>query len=129
MTDKGKGTKFHSTAMKIAKRMKARAWKRQELFCPRCGVRMFFPGFENKIKRNKNPEGRQVQSEVMVTLDHFIRKCDGGTNESSNLRLICHKCNSGRHSVEFEACKYNKKDLQYAMENNVVKDVGADSGK
>ena len=31
------------------------------------------------------------------TIDHIKPKCEGGTDELSNLRLTCAPCNHGRH--------------------------------
>lgn len=39
-----------------------------------------------------------------VTIDHIICRGDGGTNEQSNLRLCCIKCNNLKSSVESYIC-------------------------
>lgn len=87
---------FHKTAMRAGSRMKARAWAHKEFFCPCCGVRMYFPNNEEKIKRNKDPEGRKAQARRMASLDHILEKSKGGSNNLDNLRIICQGCNTDR---------------------------------
>ena len=33
------------------------------------------------------------------TIDHIIPRCEGGSDELSNLRLACYPCNHGRHHL------------------------------
>lgn len=95
MSDLGPGSSYHKTAMRNAKRMKKQAWERGEHFCPTCGVRMWFPGFEKKSREN-----RSEQRAVMVTLDHYVARSLGGSNEYFNLRLICATCNCEKSKDE-----------------------------
>lgn len=46
----------------------------------------------NKRKRNNAHYG--------PSLDHVIRRADGGSNEDSNLKIAHRKCNSERHTNE-----------------------------
>ena len=34
--------------------------------------------------------------EILLSLDHVVRRCDGGSNEASNLVTSCLRCNSSR---------------------------------
>jgi 5-methylcytosine-specific restriction endonuclease McrA len=38
------------------------------------------------------------------TVEHVIRRADGGTNKFDNLRVACRRCNNGRHNR-----KWNRK--------------------
>lgn len=36
-----------------------------------------------------------------LEIDHIIPVCFGGTNELTNLRVLCRSCNTGRNTFEF----------------------------
>ena len=55
---------------------------------------------ENKCERCGEPNGPVNIPEERLQLHHRIPICYGGTNEQSNLRLLCKKCHDIEH-IEF----------------------------
>lgn len=41
-------------------------------------------------------------SNSLLEVDHVLAKVSGGTDESSNLRTLCHECNLGKRVIEKE---------------------------
>jgi len=53
------------------------------------------------------------------TIEHLVRKVDGGTNEFSNLRLACCYCNQGRGTASVPWVVVQKgRDLKARIEQN-----------
>ena len=63
-------------------------WKAQQLDhkpnCPECGVKMKRKGSKNGKKQFANA----------ATIDHIVPRLLGGTDDATNLRVICFKCNT-----------------------------------
>lgn len=71
-----------STAAK--NRVFRRLWERCGGCCSLCGIALIVAG----------------DGPGLVHVDHIIPRCDGGTHEESNLRLICRECNHKRKNVD-----------------------------
>lgn len=61
--------------------------------------------------------GEGVEEGAKLTLDHYLPRCKGGTNDASNLLTACHRCNSYRQSKtvhEFVtiACQYTGREVR-----------------
>lgn len=72
--------------------------------CQKCGI--------HTIPLHQTPRTRHITKDGMViyrdddnnvivkaiaTVDHIIRRRDGGSNDLTNLRLYCHTCNNKRN--------------------------------
>lgn len=77
--------------------------------CCYCGVRLLSPSgkarethayFANEIGVSLR-DGIALKSRV-ATIEHILRRCDGGTNEYSNLAAACTWCNSSRQDRDAE---------------------------
>lgn len=66
-------------------------FRKQRGLCCYCRVPMTLPPRPDVGKTER----------TMATLEHLRRKADGGTDHRDNLALACHRCNSGRHGVDW----------------------------
>lgn len=83
--------------MKPMKRKKIVLYKKQNGCCFYCGNRFAFS---------------------IITIDHVVRKRDGGTNEMSNLVLACFPCNQYREmgsASEKARRKFVQRQAEYIM--------------
>lgn len=46
--------------------------------------------------------GASIEEGIVLTLDHLIPHCQGGSNASENLVTSCRKCNSSRGSRDWK---------------------------
>jgi 5-methylcytosine-specific restriction endonuclease McrA len=58
--------------------------------CPICKWMMWSPQWGQKSVELGRPRERQA------TVDHIMARAYGGTNERSNLRVLCRKCNEAK---------------------------------
>lgn len=64
-----------------------------------------------KMVRHTHIEGKALSHNV-ETIEHLIRKIEGGRNVPDNLALSCYECNSGRGSIDWFTYKsYRMKEL------------------
>lgn len=47
--------------------------------------------------QRKTDPGLRSSSRLYPTLDHVVRRADGGSNDMSNLVIACRRCNNERH--------------------------------
>lgn len=74
---------------KVPKSLRARVFREDGLVCRICG-----------IKGHRRPFGKggygyytDIEN-VYMSIDHIVPVSKGGTNERSNLRVLCTRCNS-----------------------------------
>lgn len=65
------------------KRTRKYLWEKSK-YCHWCGIRLTL----NYGIRDEHPH--------FATIEHIVRKADGGTNNEANLTLACKPCNNGR---------------------------------
>jgi hypothetical protein len=46
--------------------------------------------------------GGPITEPMRATIEHVIRRCDGGTNNMANQKLACADCNNRRQDRSFE---------------------------
>ena len=66
-------------------------------FCPCCGVKMWSPEWDRRDTGKKKKRGNRDKN-ALATADHIIPRSRGGTDDLSNLRLICLDCNQRKGS-------------------------------
>lgn len=72
--------------------------------CPRCSTTSFDRAViaYNKFNTGVTKTKASILSSIRLTLDHIVAVNNGGTNDVSNLQIICHRCNSvkqDRHEI------------------------------
>lgn len=66
--------------------------------CRKCGI----PGFERRFPRGGYGH-YTVFPGIYLSIDHIIPKSKGGTNDRSNLRVLCTTCNTEKGVKPAEA--------------------------
>ncbi len=56
--------------------------------CCWCGIKLIF--------------NCKLQNRFNTTIEHLVRRCEGGSNKLENLKLACRKCNNSRHSKSWD---------------------------
>jgi len=46
--------------------------------------------------------GANASTGAVLEVDHIVPVCDGGSNEDSNLRTLCHSCNVGVYQARLK---------------------------
>jgi 5-methylcytosine-specific restriction endonuclease McrA len=68
--------------------MQRRVMREGNYTCAECGV-----GFERRFPKGGYGFYTDIEG-VYLSIDHIIAKATGGTNERSNLRVLCTPCNT-----------------------------------
>ncbi|MBC2768576.1 HNH endonuclease [Pusillimonas sp. 7-48] len=69
--------------------LRRRVFREDGLKCASCGI----VGFEKRFPRGGY--GYYTHTEgVYLSIDHIVPKAKGGTNDRSNLRVLCTTCNT-----------------------------------
>lgn len=84
---------------------------KRELVIARDGLKCCWCGV--KCEPTGNPNCNRF-----ATLEHVVRRADGGSNDLSNLKIACRRCNNGRHG-----------NLEISHRQRILKACRAQNGK
>lgn len=88
----------------VRKSVRIRLIRAAGIRCVLCGLQ----GFERKTRaRNTNYSFHTATRNVFMSIDHIIPRAKGGSDEESNLRVICTLCNSRKGIRETVDCFEN----------------------
>ena len=84
---------------KVNKKLRREIMRRDRMTCRGCGLRgseVRFPkgGYSYPTDLTRPVRGVAHRRTIYLSVDHIIPKSRGGTNDRSNLQILCIDCNS-----------------------------------
>lgn len=81
---------------KIPSEARQKAYKQQTGRCYYCGCPMWTNNDIEKFAKKYSISTEQAKK-LQCTAEHLVARCDGGSNEQSNIVAACYFCNQNRH--------------------------------